>query len=44
MVASNSWERNTRMLEAKGAEMIAMAQSLGLSFNVAKTELMHWRK
>jgi len=32
------------MLEEKAAEMMAMAQSLGLSFSVAKTELMHWRK
>jgi len=35
------WERNARMLEEKAVEMIAMAQSLGLSFSVAKTEMMH---
>jgi len=43
-VASNSWERNARRLEEKAAEMIAMAQSRGLFFSMAKTELMHWRK
>jgi len=32
------------MLEEKAAEMIAMAQSRGLSFRVAKTELIDWRK
>ena len=40
----NSWERNARKLEAKTAELVAVAQSLELSFNIAKTELMHWRK
>jgi len=43
-VASNSWERNARMLEEKAAEIMAMAQPLGLSFSIAKTELMHRRK
>jgi len=43
-VASNSWERNACALEGKARDVTAMAQSLGLSFSLAKTELMHWRK
>jgi len=41
-VGSNSWERNVWKLEERAAEMIAIAQSLGLSLSIAKTELMHW--
>ena len=40
-VASNSWERNARKLEEKAADMVALAQSMGLSLSIAKTELMH---
>ena len=43
-VASNSWERNARKLELKATEIVAKAQSLGLSFRIAKAELMYWRK
>jgi len=42
-VASNLWERNVRKLEGKAAEMIAIAQSLGLSFSIVKSEVMHPR-
>ena len=42
-VTSNSWERNARKLEEKAAEVVALAQPMGLSFSIAKTELMHWR-
>ena len=41
LVASKSWERNARKLELKAVEMVAKAQSLELSFSIAKTELMH---
>ena len=41
--ASSSWYRNTKLLEEKVVEMNAIAASLGLSFSIAKTELMHWR-
>ena len=43
-VASNSWERNAQLLEEKAQEMMVMAQSLGLSFSMSKTDLMPWRK
>src|SRR5205807_4002287 len=41
--ASSSWYRNIKLLEEKVVEMNAIAASLGLSFSIAKTELMHWR-
>jgi len=43
-VASNTWERNARLLEDQANLIVARAQELGLSFSIAKTELMHWRK
>ena len=42
-VASSSWERNARKLEKKASVMMALAQFLGLSFSIAKTELIHRR-
>ena len=41
--ASNSWYRNTRMLEEKIGVMNCAAASSGLWFSIVKTELMHWR-
>ena len=45
-VASTSWYRNTKILEEKIQRMNlnSTAANLGLSFSIAKTELMHWRK
>jgi len=43
-VASNTWDRNTRLLEEQTSLMVVRAQELGLSFSVEKTELMHLRK
>jgi len=43
-VASTSWYRNTKILEDRIQRMNSTAAGLGLSFSIAKTELMHWRK
>jgi len=43
-VASTSWYRNTKILEERIQRMNTTAAGLGLSFSIAKTELMHWRK
>ena len=40
-VASNSWYRNTRIVEKKIGAMNCAAASLGLLFSIAKTELIH---
>ena len=43
-VASTSWYRNTKIVEERIQRMNSTAAGLGLSFGMAKTELMHWRK
>ena len=42
-VSSTSWYRNTRILEERVRSINSAAASLGLSFSIAKTEMMHWR-
>ena len=43
-VASTSRYRNTTILEERLQRMNTTAAGLGLSFSMAKAELMHWRK
>jgi len=43
-VASTSWYRNTKILEERIQRLNSTVAGLGLSFSIAKTELMHWRK
>jgi len=42
-VSSPSWYRNTRILEERVRGINSAAASLGLSFSIGKTEMMHWR-
>src|ERR1700712_199899 len=42
-VASNTYEKNLRLLNRAWRQVDALARNIGMAFSIEKTELIHWR-